>query len=96
MTGQRKLLQIKRLAKACKTAYSKKPRAWIDDEGAPVFDFPNYGGLPARVCGRLSSDCVDVIQMYNYDLANTKPRRFSYVALEKLLFEYHVRGYEIP
>lgn len=53
--------KLRNLAKACEAAFARDPSLWVD-EGVGVFNFPEYGGLPARY--HLTPDAVDVIQMY--------------------------------
>lgn len=96
MASKRTIARIKRLAAACKEAYAGNKHLWIDSENNSIFDFPEYGGLPKRMAYSLSSDCVDVIQEFTFDLAATKHQRFSKVALEKTLREYAEGGYTIP
>lgn len=98
MLSMGKRIQISNLARACKKAFLKNQGLWISDVGfvQTVFDFPDYGGLPKRISDRLSGDCVDVIQEYVFGVAVDGDHRFSKVALEKLLLDYHKHGYAIP
>lgn len=92
----RKKEQIMRLAKLCVRAFKQNPDLWIDAErNESIFDFPEYGGLPKRLAGSLSSDAVDVIQAYTYDVAFGSDK-MTVGGLYRRLIEYSNGGYAIP
>lgn len=94
MVTKRQKQRIKVLAKLCVKAYKAHPDCWLDPNEGPVFDFPDYGGLPKRTANSLSSDVVDVIQGFILDVS-CGSQTFTQRALERTLNEYARRGYAI-
>lgn len=91
-----KIRQIDTLVRLCTKAFETSAEDWLNpDDGLCCFDYPDYGGLPERISGRLSGDCVDVIQEYvSNDLSGTKI--FDSSRLRELLIGYLESGYDLP
>lgn len=94
----KKTKQLKNLAKLCAVSYKNHPELWVEETQfgslESMFDFPEYGGLPKKISNKLSSDCVDVIQDYVFDVISGE--KFSASRLYKRLKDYYLSGYSIP
>lgn len=103
---KRKIERLNKLAKECILAYRKNPDLWIETATQSfsgyyaktisyvIFDYPDYGGLSKRISNRLSSDCVDVIQMFFYNVANGC-KKATIPSLRKTFKEYLEYGYDM-